>query len=238
MEEMNMQQHETEMIHEQTETSQPQSEETPIQSQEQYEQDIRDRNFLALRDKAERAERERDEALRYIQQVQMQQQHQMPVDEDQNLAPDDLTEKRYVDKKFNDIKNQLKQYEQYTIESRIRSQFTDFDSVVTPETIENLKNAYPEIAQSLHATPDLYNKAVSTYNIIKRFGIAKPHNPQSEYEKSLLQRNASKPRATNSVSPQQGETPLNKANEWANGVLTPERKAQLYREMMEAKNNW
>lgn len=238
MEEMNTQQHDAEMIHEQAEAPQVQQEEAPEKSQEQYEQDSRDRNFLALREKAERAERERDEAIRYIQHMQMQQNAQAPVDDDHNLAPDDLTEKRYVDKKINDIQHQLRQYEQYTIESRIRSQFNDFDQVVTPETIDILRNTYPEVAQSLHATPDLYNKAVSTYNIIKRFGIAKSPNPQSEYEKSLLQRNNTKPRATNSVSPQQGETPLNKANEWANGTLTAERKAQLYREMMDAKNNW
>ncbi len=207
----------------------------------------KERNFAYLREKAERAERERDEAIQYIRRMQMQNSSQNSyseqghADDDSNLSPDDFTEKRYVDKRIKNLENQIRHYEQYTqsnvAEARIRSQYNDFDQVVTPETIEILKNTYPEVAQTLHSTPDLYSKAVSTYNVIKKFGIAKQPNPQAEYDRQLAQRNASKPRATNSVSPQQGETPLNKANEWANGILTPERKAQLYKEMMDAAKN-
>lgn len=239
MEEMNMQPEVS--THEQAfEEVAPQQE--MVAAAEQTAHKDREYNLSVLREKAERAERERDEAIRYIQHMQMQQSNQSPVDDDHNIAPDDFTEKRYVDSRINKIESKLRQYEQYTqnniADAKIRSQFNDFDQVVTPESIEVLRNTYPEIAQSLHATPDLYSKAVSTYNIIKKFGIGRQYNPQVEYERGLVEKNNLKPRATNSIAPQQGETPLNKANEWANGVLTPERKAQLYKEMMEAKNNW
>lgn len=240
MEEMNV--HDTtEMIHDQGDTS-PTHSEQPIETQEQQVQDNRERNFAALREKAERAERERDEAIRYIQQMQMQSSNKNVSHDDNDPAPDDIPEWRFVDRKIKNLENQIRQYETYNqnniAETRLKSQFSDFDRVVTPENIDILRSNYPEIAQSLHATPDIYSKAVATYNIMKKFGIAKEYNPQSEYEKSLAQRNSLKPRATNTVAPQQGDTPLNKANEFANGFLTPERKAQLYKEMMDARNSY
>lgn len=239
MEEINVQQEQIDTIQQTPEVAEapaPQMTSSPDEDQSQQ------KHFARLREAKERAEYERDEAIRYIQRMQTQNTDQHPSTDEKDLAPDDLTEKWYVDKRIKNLENQIKQYEQYTqsnvAEARIRSQYNDFDQVVTPETIEILRNTYPEVAQTLHATPDLYSKAVSTYNIIKKFGISRSHNPQAEYEKQLAQRNASKPRSTNSVSPQQGETPLNKANEWANGILTQERKSQLYKEMMEAKNNY
>lgn len=240
MEEMNIQNNEN-VIHEHTEM-QPAESEQPLQTQQDHTHNDRERNLIALREAKERAEYERDQAIHYIRNMQMQSNNQSTPEDDSDPAPDDLPEWRHVDRKIKKLENQIKQYENYTqtnlAEARLKSQYSDFDKVVTPENIDILRNNYPEIAQSLHATPDLYNKAVATYNIMKKFGISKDYNPQSEYEKSLVQRNHSKPKATNAISPQQGETPLNRANEFANGFLTPERKAQLYKEMMDARNNY
>lgn len=238
MEEMNVQHEQMDNVHQTPEVTEAPAPQMASPDEDQSPQ----RNFARLREAKERAEYERDEAIRYIQRMQTQHTEQHPASDEKDPAPDDLTERWYVDKKIKSLENQIRQYEQHTqsnvAEARIRSQYNDFDQVVTPETIELLRNTYPEVAQTLHATPDLYSKAVSTYNIIKKFGISRSSNPQAEYEKQLAQRNASKPRSANSVSPQQGETPLNKANEWANGILTPERKAQLYKEMIDAKNNY
>jgi hypothetical protein len=240
MEEMNVQDT-IEVSHDQNQL--PENQEQQIaENNLREETENQQRNFAKLREAKERAEFERDEAIRYIQQVQMQSHNKnVPVD-DNDPAPDDIPEWRFVDRKIKNLEDQLKKYAAHNqnnmAETRLKSQFSDFDRVVTPENIDILRSTYPEIAQSLHATPDLYNKAVATYNIMKKFGIAKEYNQQTEYEKSLVQRNNSKPRATNSVAPQQGETPLNKANEFANGFLTPERKAQLYKEMMDARNSY
>lgn len=243
MENENNLQPDTGIQEQQIEQVQEQVEHTPEQPDQLGEaqriQSDRDRNFAALREARERAERERDEAIRYIQQMQQQQQPAQEQDSI-NWESDDLVEAKHVNKQIKKLENQLRQYEQQTAyqvtEARIKSQFNDFDQVVTKENIDALRIAYPEIAQSLHATPDIYNKAVSTYNIIKKFGINNSNSPT--YEKVAAQRNAGKPRPTNTISPQQGDTPLNKANEFANGFLTDDRKAQLYKEMMEARNNY
>jgi len=226
---------------------QPEVQEQQINQEQRAQQesvvDERERNFAALREARERAERERDDAINYIRQLQQSQQPQyaQQEDADEGLAPDDLVEWKHVDKKIKKLESKINQYEQYNAatmaEARVKTSFPDFDQVVTNESVEALRRSHPEIAQSLHATPDLYNKAASTYNIIKRFGLNN-HNPQAEYDRQLVAKNHSKPRPTNAVSPQQGETPLNRANEFATGVLTEERRRQLYKEMMEAKNNW
>ena len=62
----------------------------------------------------------------------------------------------------------------------------------------------------------------------------KPDNYKTDRE--LAQKNASKPKPLASVSPQQGDSPLSRANAFANG-LTNELKAQLRKEMEEARKN-
>lgn len=216
-----------------------QPEQQAASAPQQPQVDERERNFAALREAREKAERERDEAINYIR--QLQQQNQPQEEADPEFAPDDLVEWKHVQNKFKKMEQRLHQYENQTAyqvaEARLKSQYNDFENVVTRENIEALRMAYPEIAQTLHATPDLYNKAVATYNIIKQFGIGHQQNNNLQ-EKQAIARNMAKPRSSNSVAPQQGESPLSKANEFSNGPLTEERKAQLYREMMQAKSNW
>lgn len=223
---------------EQPEVQQEQPEAQPEQIQQAAQQqdvDDRERNFARLREERARAEYERDEAIRYIQQMQQQQQPQPEPDD--NVSPDDLVEAKYVDRKIQKLEKQLRQYEQQTqyqvTEARIKSHLNDFDQVVTKANIDALRSQYPEIAQALHATPDIYNKAVSTYNIIKKFGINQ--TPQSMHDKTVVAKNAIKPRSTNSISPQMGDSPLNKANDFANGFLSEERKAQLWAETQAAR---
>jgi len=200
------------------------------------EQNDREMNFARLREERARAEYERDEAINYIK--QMQQQQQAPESDDINWDSEDLVEAKHVGKKIKQLENKLRSYEQQTAyhatEARIKSTYSDFDKVVTKENIDALRTQHPEIAQALHATPDIYNKAVSTYNIIKKFGLNQ--SPQNLLDKATVARNNFKPKATNSISPQQGDSPLAKANDFANGFLTEDRKAQLWQEIQAARN--
>ena len=71
--------------------------------------------------------------------------------------------------------------------------------------------------------------------MVKKLGISEQVMVDNQ-GKATAQRNAAKPRPTASISPQQGETPLSRANAFANG-LTEEMKKQLYKEMLEAASN-
>lgn len=203
-----------------------------------------EKNWTVLREKAERAERERDEAIRYIKEMQARPQTAEPETEEDlsvSVEEDALVEGKHlskVSKQIKQLKEQLKQQQQQNTlsatEMKLKSQYPDFDAIVSKENLENLRFAYPEIANTINSSTDLYSKAVSAYTMIKKLGIVQSDSFQEE--KELVQKNAAKPRPLASVSPQQGDSPLSKANAFASGKLTDELKKQLYREMMESRN--
>ncbi len=197
-------------------------------------------SFRQLRELKEKALRERDEAYRLLKQYEDQQsnkqQAQESNDDDLGLDADQYAEGKHlskVDKKVRKLEEQLKQYQQQSsaqsVENKILAQYPDFDKIVSQDNIEQLRNDFPELAQTLHSSNDLYSKAISTYKLIKKLGIS-PENTY-ESERAIVQRNAAKPKSLASIAPQQSDSPLQKANAFANG-LTDELKSQLHKEMM------
>jgi multidrug efflux pump subunit AcrB len=210
------------------------------------EQEVKDhKNFRALREQALRLEQEKNEMARQLAAIQSQFQNQPKPEEpeqEDNLAPDALVEKRHLsryDKKIKALENQLKQYQEQSVslsaESQLKSKYPDFDSIVNKDNLEMLKLTYPELAQTIYNNPDLYTKGASAYTIIKQMGIA-PGTSQS-YEKDRAEKNLAKPRPLASVAASQGNnSPLERANAFANG-LTEELRAQLRKEMIESMRN-
>lgn len=231
----------------QQEVQQEQQQEENLQQETQVVEEKKvesnkEQNLRILRERAEKLERERDEALKYIQNLQKPQQQAQPEQEESeelNINENDLVEGKHLAKfakKYKKLEQQLKQYQQQTsatvTETKLKAQFPDFDKVVSPENIELLKAGYPEIAQTLNSSSDLYNKAVSAYTMIKKLGIVS----ELQTEKEIIQKNMSKPKPLASISPQQGDTALSRANAFANG-LTDDLKAQLRKEMEDARKN-
>lgn len=200
------------------------------------------RNLRALREKSERIERERDEAIRRLQEMEAVRAPQAPQeDEDFHLAPDELAEGKHlskVDKKIKKLEEQLRQYQQQStttnVETKLRTQYSDFDKVVSRENIDSLREQYPELAATINSSPDLYNKASSAYTMIKKLGIYQDDMYKADVARA--QKNAAKPRTVTSISPQQGDSPLTRANAFANG-LTEELSKQLRKEMNDAIRN-
>ncbi len=197
-----------------------------------------ERNFRELREKVKRIERERDEAtsiLRQIEQSALQQQSAQqvpPKDDVSSYSDDDLLEGRHLKQEVNSIRKKMEEYQrkvnEQTVEMQLKAQFPDFEKVMTYENVTEIRRVDPEMAQSLYANPDLKSQAIATYKQIKRLGIAKEDNYSPDRDRA--NRNSSKPRASVSLSPQEGDSPLSRANAFANG-LTPELKEQLYKEM-------
>lgn len=222
--------------------TEPEPEKTPTPEVEKPES-LSAKHFKAVRDLKERAERERDEAIKKAQELEARfsaTQNQVPDHQtDISIGNDELAEGKHlkaVVNEVNKLKNQLKQYESQSssslVEARLKMEYPDIEKVVSKENIEILSMQYPDIADTINASPDLYKKAVSAYTLIKKLGI----QPEDTYQedRARAQINASKPRPLTSVSPQQGDSPLSHANAFANG-LTDELKAQLLKEMMNAR---
>jgi hypothetical protein len=210
-------------------------------------------SFRLVREAKERAERERDamlsQMLQMQQQMQLIQQQQQPKQQEQpiedydiDIEADALAEGKHLKKLMANQKamqQQLKRYqmqsEEVAVEARIRSQYPDFEKVVSKENVEILNSQFPEIAETLRNTPDMFNKAASAYTVIKNFGIHKD-TPKFEADRAKAVTNAQKPRPLASVNPTQGDSPLSKANAFANG-MTDELKEQLRREMYNARKS-
>lgn len=190
-------------------------------------------NFASLRSGLQKAERERDDLARRLQEKE--------AEYEVDLAPDELAEGRHlskVTKKIKNLEDQIKTYEQKTyqisVQNQLKSQYADFDTVVNGETIAQLSQSYPELANTLNSSQDLYSTGVSAYTMIKQLGISP--NSQLSQDRQRAIANAAKPRPLVSGSHASGASPLSAPNAFANG-LTEDLRSQLIREMVEAQKN-
>lgn len=220
-------QQENQVIEEQNE---PESENRPQQS------------FKDLRNKLERAKKERDEAYNYIKNIQAKNDapatNNNNADEDFNLEPDALAEGKHLNKLKNEIKQVQKQLQEFRkvsdetlAENKLRSKYSDFDQVLTKENIIALQESNPDLWNAVKSSPDIYNQGVSAYMFIKSMNL--PSKDEYLEDKASIQKNMSKPRSMTSLSPQRGNSPLSQANVFEKG-LTPELSKSLYAEMKKA----
>lgn len=203
-------------------------EETQEATEQEQEQEVKTKktkedNIRALREKAEKQEKEIEEYKKYFAQMNQPKQQQT-AEEDYNLSPDDLVEAKHLKK----YEQKIQKLEEQLTEQKLKSEFPDFDKVVNQENLERLAKSYPAIANTLKAPGNLYDKAVSAYTMLRNFGIYQEDT--FENDRVRAQNNFNKPRPLTSVSPQQGDSPLSKANAFANG-LTEDLKQQLWKEM-------
>jgi len=223
------------MDSQQEEVVQPQENsapEAPTEVESKPSHEDQDKNWKEVRKAKEKAERERDELLRQLQDIETRSQTPKEEEEDVSLAPDDLVEWRHVEKKIKKLEEELKTFQesssQSNAESRLKSQFPDFDKVVNKENIELLKQTEPEMANLLLQGKDLYSKGVSAYKMLRNLGIYKEDHYADDRERA--QRNSKLPRSSSSVGAQSGDSPISKANAFAEG-LTPDLKKNLWKEM-------
>jgi len=225
---------------------QPQEQQTteaeakPVEPAQETEAQI---NYRAMRELKKKAEQERDVLLQKLQLAEQKQQpkQETPPQQDFSIAPDDLVEGKHlsaVDKKVKQLESQLQSYQQQSaaqnIEARIKTQYPDFDQVVSKDNLEIFRTAYPDLATAIGSSTDLYSKATSAYKLIKKYNI----HQHKEVAKGVdrVQSNLSKPVPTASLGSQQGDSPLSKANAFSGG-LTAALKEQLLKEMNEAIKN-
>lgn len=235
-----------ELVNQEITTPEQETAEQPQQPAQQA-LDPKAENFRQLREAKERIERERDEYAREVQalrsQFQQPQPAPQPEEEDIRIGDTELAEGKHLvrlQKQIKELKGQIRQSEEKaavaTTEALLKARYPDFDQVVTKEAIESLKYEHPEIANALASSPDMYSKAASTYTIIKKMGL-QPDPALYEMNKQAAQKNALKPKPTASLAPQQGDSPMSKANAFANG-LTKEMKEQLWKEMESSRRSF
>lgn len=138
---------------------------------------------------------------------------------------DELVEQRHLRELAHKMETQM-------LESRVKLKFPDFDEIVNTENLKKLAAEDPELASTIDSTPDMYNKAVAAYKMIKS-KQAPVYQPSEEDE--LYEENNYKPRPVNSLN-MTGDRPINTASAFQRG-LTKEMKDKLWLEMQEAIKN-
>ncbi|HXB11343.1 MAG TPA: hypothetical protein VNZ45_05110 [Bacteroidia bacterium] len=199
-----------------------------------YDQDEADRNFKAMREAKAQAQRERDELARQLEDLKAAREEEL------SIGDDELAEGKHL-KKQNDRIRKLeakiieteKRNNDLLMESKLKSKYPDFDEVVNESSLSQLSKSDPDTADSIRilAKSNEYLAAVNAYKALKK--DSSPLSVLTQDQQKAL-KNAAKPRPSVSISPTQGESPLTRANAFAQG-LTPELKAQLAAEMQEMR---
>lgn len=182
------------------------------------------KNFENLRLAKEKAERENEELqarLEALQKVFNPQQKE--ESENMNYGEDDLIEGRHMQQFEYKQQQQINEIRAQIERDKLEKALPDFKAVVNEKNFKKLKELDPEAAEVLEASnASIYSVGKQVYKKIKELGIIK--DPDAENTEKAKQ-NLSKPRPLNSISPQQGSTPIARANEFSSHpTLTDEEK--------------
>lgn len=168
---------------------------------------LQERNFASLRQARERAEmqvmQEREARVKAEQELEAMKRR--PIDDDSDDDEDDS----YVDSKK--LKRQLSKMEQ-NIERKaedrarriieeergknfmvqLRTEYRDFDEVLSPEAANRLAEANPVLAETILALPNEYEKRKLAYETIKSMGFHKKPEPKASAQ-DLVNKNMRNP---------------------------------------------
>ena len=206
-----------------------------IESSSQESNSDKEQNFRRLREEKEKIERENQELREWKNRYSQPKAEEKEVENDYGIDREDIVEGQALINVYKKLEALEKRYENEkaaSIPDRLKSKFSDFESVVSKENIDKLKQMEPEIFASLTAGSDVYAKGVSAYKTLKALGIAKSQNYKAEKEQVAT--NQGKPVSAQAI---RGQGALSEANIFAKG-LTPELRKQLQKEMQESAKGY
>jgi hypothetical protein len=228
--------------------------ETPAVEQEQvqvqHQEEARTRHFKELRDRTEAAERRSAELERMMQMNMNQHQgNKIVVEEDDSI---DVSDDAYIEgKQFKkilksvtqELKNTKKQFQEYQQQSSskqaemlLKSQYSDFDAVVTTENIKSLEFQKPALYRAILANQDLYDRGSLAYELIKSSGVMASNAAYNSYSAAdqKIDQNKAKPRSIANVAPQASNSPLVEFTDRDRRVLTDDQRRAIVRQAREA----
>jgi len=202
----------------QTSTSQPNSQ---IKSQDQ---DVGSKEYN-WRKMEEKHKKEMEQLQKELQEIRLNQESAIKPREEEELQleKDDLITyeqlDKLADKKARAIfQEEMKKAERAKQPLAVKQKYPDFESVVTSDNIEKLKQEDPELERLILLSENPYER---TYREIKRSDFYKSQLANKESDERIAE-NSKKPVSSNSLGKQR---PLSYANDYAKG--SPE----LWKEM-------
>lgn len=218
---------------EQTDTPQESPSETPAEPEAQKKD--QEYNWRRMRETVEELQR-RNQALeaRVDESSRTAKVEEDDTDEIDGLPDDELLTKAQTKRLMNKAAKRaaeeaagqvIKKRDLETLDDRVRMRHKDYNSIVTPENLEELKSD-PLFVKSLQGLADPFDQACFVYEQLKLRG----RDGSEIAEKKQLEENAVKPRSQQSLG---GASPLHTANQYAQWP-DPALQKQLYKEMQDA----
>lgn len=221
-----------------------------------HEESQQEKNFRALRKKAEQNDREnqelkqrlraQEEFMKQLMQQNAPRSQSVPEETDEfaGIDPTEYTNfgltAKFVEKKLSKMEREIeKKAEQKYLEmeqkreaskfrDRLKSKYADFDDVVNSETIALLEEQEPELANTIAELKDPYKMGLQTYNLIKGMNFT------SHMEGKKRQKEVTKKLEKNEKTIQSPQA-YNKrpmAQAFSVGNMSEEEKTRMYEEMM------
>ena len=182
----------------------PQENTPPQETQVEDRQDKNWREMRRINTELERKARAQEELIAsLIKQAMPVQQGQREIPDELDSIPDGdyipkgqvqkLMEKeaRKADKRAEEtVQRILEEREKANFHKRLKEEFSDFDDVVTAETLEMLEQQHPKLAKTIADLKDPYAMGYQTYEFIKAKGLVDKtpnHRRAKEVEKKIEQ---------------------------------------------------
>lgn len=217
---------ENEVLETYTETEEQQDYKAATESNKEY-------NFRMLRERAERAERDKEELTRFIQQQNNQKIDSQ--DEDFGVEDEDFVSGKSYKKSLKEIKKQLAesqrslnefrtQTSEEVAKARLTQEYPNFNKVVTAENIKKLQAQSPAVYQALLSGSDTYATGKAAYEVLEKFNIGR-----YDLEDKKILENQLKPKAAASV-PNRTEGALHAFEPGHRMFLTKEQKEAIIKQ--------
>jgi hypothetical protein len=246
---------EPEVAQQEPQTQEPQENTNEVEAQEQeteqvgvqpvqQEESVSAKNFRVLREKTERLEWENREyqrkELQRLQEEELRRSKPVQQEDDSNIADDDYTAKKDVEKIFNKknkvYEERINKLEQMLVEKQLKEDYPDFDNVVTDENMKKLAAKFPHHVRNLSYSPNYYDRAAAAYELItdKKINAEVEQEHQTQVIKQKIQNNLNRTKSAATVASSATSSALARAANYTD-ELTPERKQQLWKEMQDTK---
>jgi len=220
-------------------TPQDQNHEVPVQEQKPVD-DRQERNWREMRrayDELKQVAKTQSEVIEHLKTVQ--QTAVREVDELDSVSDDEFIPKgkvkNLVAKEARRIAQEIaqqetekvmKQRDQSQYLDRLKRQFSDWEEIVTPETLAILEEQDPELAVAIAETKDPYKIGLQSYKYIKAMNLSNkvPETRRSKEVEKKLEQNAKTVQSPQAYD----KRPMAQAFR-----ITDSEKKSLYKEMMD-----
>ena len=208
-------------------------------------------SFRYLREDRDRLRDELNEIRRALN--NQQQQRQAPVEDEEisvNLPGEyDSIESKHLAEMEQKNKLRWKREEEKRLklehemrrmsaENRVLSEVPNYKQILTEENINKLEKLKPALARSIASNSDPYEMRIAAIDAISSFVLedekTKLREAELKAQNKRVEDNSTRPIPTTTGQNNPSSTPLSKAHAFATGMLTEDRKKELWRDYMES----